>query len=508
MRPVARHAGPIVVWIAIAAFTSTFPAAAAALVAPDDAALDARIAAAGQDVAKLLELAAAAAKSGGGRDAARVWKRVLEIAPDNETARKGLNHQFHDGRWFESHSALAKYKRDEEAQMKGKGLARWKDGWVPAGDVPFLQMAWSKDAKGVWVNPLDAERDAEAARWEAAGYQFRADDNSWVAPEDLENWQGLKWKCGVEWLGMAEANTFHSRVERPWVLAGEHFLVASTCNWEIADLARRNADSVQPELMRLFGTAPARKPRVFVLQSLGQYNTEAGNQGTLWESEAFSSLYGAYFADCCFDLTAKPPQHQPCGVSFWSQDEPDLAVWGPYWVRWAAAQSFVDAIDPSWPAAAAWIAAQGKDDIENFKAPFWGQKKIPRWIRWGAASYVERFMKDPAAAEGADPWAPRKWALEELRKSGGLKKLDEIFAFDVDPANIDDAARLYQSAGLLIAFLLDGATKDEDKDVVAKHRKFQDALKSGTRADVAAACAEIQKALVERESAIKKFAGL
>ena len=42
--------------------------------------------------------------------------------------------------------------------MKGKGLARYKDEWVPEGDVPFLNMGWTKDEKGVWTNPAELAR--------------------------------------------------------------------------------------------------------------------------------------------------------------------------------------------------------------------------------------------------------------------------------------------------------------------------------------------------------------
>src|SRR6187402_1208780 len=102
------------------AFPST-PAAEPALAAQDPA-LDAKITAAGKDVAKLLELANSYV-AGAQEDAAKkVFKKVLELDATNEAAHKGLRHQLYDKKWFESFAELSKYKREEAARMKTKGL--------------------------------------------------------------------------------------------------------------------------------------------------------------------------------------------------------------------------------------------------------------------------------------------------------------------------------------------------------------------------------------------------
>ncbi len=471
-------------------------------VAPDDAALDAKITAAGKDVAKLLELVTGAAES----DATKIYKLVLEIDAKNEAAHKGLRHQQYDGKWFESFAELAKYKREEAAKMKDKGLARFKDAWVPEADVPFLGMGWTKDAQGVWVDPVEAARAKQTAEWKTAGYEFRADDNSWIAPADFEKWRALTWKCGEAWLDMAKANEYHAKLEQPWQLVGEHFEVWSTCDWDGANLARWHADKIHAELVRLFGVEPATKPHFFVLNSLQQYNQAAGNQPILVESEGVSSLHGAYFADGFYDRTAQPPRFLGCGVSYWDRKDQKLAGWGTYWLRWAAAQSFVDAIDPSWNAVGKWIGDGARGDIGTYAEPFWSEKKIPRWLRYGAASYVERFVKNPEAAEGADPWTLRTGAFAEVKKAGGLHKLEDLFAFKLDLNDIANSSRLYHEAGLVVSFLLDGSA--DEKDVGEKHKAFQAALKSGKKAEVAAAADALQKTLVKHQKDIEKFAGL
>jgi hypothetical protein len=242
-----------------------------------------------------------------------------------------------------------------------------------------------------------------------------------------------------------------------------------------------------------------------VLNSLQQYNQAAGGQPILIESEGISSLHGAYFSDGFYDRST-PPRFLGCGVSYWDRKDPKIAGWGPYWLRWAAAQSFVDGIDPSWITVGEWIGAGARGDIAGYAAPFWGEKRIPRWLRYGAASYVERFMKNPEAAEGADPWTLRSFAFAELKKNGGLRKLDDVFAFALNVNDIPGSSRLYDEAGLVVSYLLDGA--EGDKELAQNLTAFKSSLKSGTKADTTAAALELQKTLVKHEGEIKKYAGL
>ena len=79
----------------------------------EDAEVDGQLAAAGKDTAKLMELAASL-KTAGKEDAAKkVLKKVIEIDPNHEAARKELRHHNYDGKWFESYAELSKYRREE-----------------------------------------------------------------------------------------------------------------------------------------------------------------------------------------------------------------------------------------------------------------------------------------------------------------------------------------------------------------------------------------------------------
>ncbi len=474
-------------------------------VAGQDADVDAKIAAAGKDVSKLLELAGSL-NTAQPEAAAKVYKRVLEIDSSNEAAHKGLRHQLYDKKWFESFAELSKYKREEAAKMKEKGLARFKDDWVPEADLPFLQMGWTQGRKGDWQNPVEVARVKQWTDFDAQGYKFRADDSSWIAPDDFPKWEALQWKCGNDWVDMAKANDFHAKPEQAWKLAGEHFDVETTVDWDGANQARWHAEKAYPELVRVFGVEPTRRLHLVVVNGLAQYNQVAGNNPLLPESEGYSSLHGAYFADLYFDPTAKPPQFLGCGVSYWARKDPKDGSWGPLWARWAAAQSFVDAIDPSWNAVGEKLASGGAMEDAAFIASFWTEKRVPKWLRYGAASYVERFMKDPTVAEGADPWGVRTFAFGKLKKDGGLRKLEDVFAFALNINDIPGSTRLYDEAGVLVSYLMDGS--NGDKGIAAKHEAFKNALASGKAADAKAAATALQAELLKHEADIRKFSGL
>ena len=473
--------------------------------AQGDADVDAKIAAAGKDVAKLLELAASLNTAAQPEAAAKVFKRVLEIDANNEAAHKGLRHQLYDKKWFESFAELSKYKREEAARMKEKGLARYKDEWVPEADLPYLSMGWTQGKNG-WENPVEVARAKERADFEARGFRFRPDDSSWIAPDDFPKWEALQWKCGEEWVDMAKANEFHAKPEKAWKLAGEHFDVETTIDWEGANWARWHAEKAYPELVRIFGVEPKTRPRIFVVNGLAQYNQVAGNNPLLPEFEGYSSLHGAYFADLFFDGAAKPPQFRGSGVSYWERKDEKAGSWGPLWVRWAAAQSFCDAIDPSWGAIGERIAGGGATEDAAFIASFWGEKKIPRWFRYGAASYVERFAKDPTVPESGDAWGLRTFAFGEVKKTGGLRKLEDVFAFGLNINDIPNSTRLYHEAGLVVSYLLDGS--GGDKGLAEKHEAFKTALASGKAADAKAAATALQAEILKHDADIRKFAGL
>lgn len=473
-----------------------------------------RIKAAGNDVGRLVALANDWTTQKR-TDAARLaWKRVLELDRENAAARAGLNHVFYDGKWFEGQTALFDYKRAEDARMAKQGLARAGDRWVPVADAPFVRLGWTKDEQGRWLHPLARLRRQQEREMLAKGAQQQ--DLEWVEPADFDTWKKGLWKCGGQWLDTAAANTFHADPKHPWTVAGEHFVVTSTLDREHVEWARFYADRVYDDLVRIFGIAPGQvpsaidllgpqgdRPEVVIWNSLNQYNTFAGGA----ESQGLSSMHFACFCDGLFDDTVKPAAFAGLGCGFWEPGNPALDGYGQHSIRHAAAQSFVEAIDPSWQALG--DAALDTRSAEAKKGTaaaaqsqaFWREKHVPLWLRSGACSYVERWFVESKPAEGVDPRWARKWAMEALRKGGGLRDLGKVFECKLAPADVAGSAQLIQEAGLVVAFVLDGG----DARVQKAHADFQQALRSG--GSTAAAVQELQKALLAAKPALLAFAG-
>lgn len=449
---------------------------------------------AGQDVTKLFALAEWCKENKLRNQERDTYKRVLEIDANNEQAHKALRHHFYDGQWFETYAALSVYKRDEAKRMEEKGLTKVGEEWVAIADAPFLRMGWVKCDDGKYRSQASIDRTAKEKELTAAGWQQQYSE--WVAPEDFAKWEQGLFKCGEEWLEKEKANEYHSQVGRWWIMPGDSIVVRTTCDHDTATWVRFHADQVVPQLVRLFGKQPDTKPNVTVLSSLTQYNLYAGGDQAAGlpatEANGYSSCHFAYFAELQLDFAVTPPEPNQGGVAFWDKNDSALAPFGEYAVRHAAALSWCEAIDPSWDAVSRVMSSPG--DGQFPEPAFWAEKRIPRWMRYGAASYVERY----APIAGAEnPWANRTWAVNNLATHGEPNSFEAIFALQLDPT--DGTGKLLSEAGLVISFILDG----ECKPVVDAQQKLKAMIQRGQ--DTQEAVKELQQALVDNRAAFDTY---
>lgn len=455
---------------------------------------DQKLKAAGTDVAKLFELAEWCKENKLRTQQQDTYKRILELDANNEEAHKALRHHFYDGQWFETYAALSVYKREETKRMEEKGLTKVGEEWIAIADAPYVRMGWTKGEDGKYRSKAAAEKLEREKQLIADGWQQQYLE--WVHPDDFEKWRQGLFKCGDEWLELAKADEYHAQVFRWWVIPTDHFIVRSTCDHATSVLAAANVEVVVPHLVRLFGKQPEAKPFVTVLNSIAQYNTYAAGDpaASLPPSEAngYSSCHFAFFAERQADYSVNPPEPNQGGVAYWDAKDPANAPFGEYAVRHAAALSWIEAIDPSWDAVSRFIASPG--DGQFPEAAFWAEKKIPRWIRYGAASYVERWAP---LSNGANQWANRTWAMQNLATHGALDPFETIFTFALDPAVSN--GKLIGESGLLVSFMLDS----DCKPVRDAQQKLKALLQRGE--SCTEAVAELQQAIVDNKAAFEAY---
>ena len=487
--------------LSLAALTGT-PAIApapAAFVLQDETPLEDQIAACGDDPAKLWELAQTLKTNSKYADARKVMEKVIAIDPEHADARKGLGHQKYDGKWFKSSVELMMFRRKEEKAMREKGLVRLKDEWVPQADAPFLRMEWVKDEAGQWQDPRKLAQLEEEAKMKADGYERQ--DMTWISPDEFDQWDQGLFKCGEEWLTPEAADEWHAQLFRWWTVPSDHFVLASTNTRQGVEYAKIYADAIYGDLVKMYGVEPSEPPLMVILNSLQQFNTFAGgsqDQGVPpAEADGFSSLHHAFYAETFVNMSVQPPQYLGCGAGYWDYS-PNLEAWGKFSIRHAAALSYAEAIDKSWDAISQFYA----NPSGGFQsATFWGEKKIPLWMRFGAANYVETFADDLTGGEGADPTLNRTWAFGHLKNLGGLRPLNEFFAFQRDLNDIPGSTKLIYEGGAIVCFIMMGG----NADVTAKHEAWKDALRAGEGHKEAMTA--LQEALIANEAELKAFLG-
>lgn len=460
-----------------------------------------KIAAAGADVARLWELSRSFDGDQTREEQRAVLARILEVDPDHEGARKGLRHHRYDGRWFETYAELSRYRRAEDARMLAEhGLVRFRDQWILPRDVPFARMGWVREEGGQWTSPVRLTARAREAERTAEGWQQQ--DLTWVHPDDFDKWREGLWKCGDRWLTVEEADRFHSQLGQWWELAGEHYVALGTLDRGGMEWARHYADNTWADLVRLFGLTPRERPELLVLREVDQYNTFAGGDPNAGvdptESTGHSSVHYAYFAEAWFDQQEDRGVYRGSGVCYWDRSDEQLSPFGRHAVRHAAAQSFVEGIDPSWETVS--LILTGGEPFQG--EAFWGEKRVPRWLRYGACAYVERYFRDPDVGEDGNPWWTRDWSIGNIVSQGGLGELEAIFAFQLDSNDIEGSRKRINESGLLVSFILDGGCAP----VIEKHRAFKQALRED--GDAAEAAEALQQAVLENRGSLMRYAGL
>jgi hypothetical protein len=405
-----------------------------------------------------------------------VLRAILKVDDNDKKAHELLGEVSFDGKWFANDKKVEEYKKKQlEAEAKKTGKAIYNGELVDPADLPNLEKGLKK-LDGKWVSAEDYQHISEG---------WTRQDLEWVAPADKPNVEKGLWKCGDKWLSEADANKYHSELGKWWRIPTDHFWLYSTCTREIAKKASLECEHSFSDLMRMFGKAPGGPVTVLVLNSREQYNdVSMGKLGAAVELRGFSSLHGAYLAE----IWQEPFKNgQASGaIAYWDEKA------GALFVRHAAGQAFVEALDPSPKTMKDLMSG---DDPTKLADDFWKEKLVPEWYRYGAANFVEQYLMFSGDAL-------RKWSIGRIAAQGGLDPIEKFLKFELsldDPAKSD---KLILESGLVMAFVLDGKCAP----VTEKLAAFKLALNTGK--DVKKAGEALEDAVKKNEAALRKFAGI
>jgi hypothetical protein len=464
---------------------------------------------AGDDVGKLWKLFQWCQDTKREKEGKAVLKRIVKLDPNHKDANIALGNVFYDGKWFANEKKVEEYKKAQELEQKrAQGLVEWKGQWVPADDVPYLEKGLVRDDSGNWVNAEEAKKLAEG---------WVRQDLDWIPPAQAENVAKNLWKCGDEWLPLDKADEYHAEVGTWWRIAGDRFHVFTTCERDHAtQRMKRELDAAYADLERAYGARPSEPVIVIILRDSSQYGSfAAGDEyeqrpGT--DALGLSSIHHAFFADAAADPVTGA--FLGAGAGYWDGSSETGNKWGVHSVRHALGLSFGEGLDPS-PKT---IERSRKTRMtpDQFWESFYGEKRVPRWFRYGAAAYAERYYRDTTVGMGGDPLWARKWSVQNIVARGGLRQLKQVLEFDLSVEGGPDSEKLINEAGLFVAWLLDGG----NEAAAAKLKAFQAALTAGRERGanpaaakdrekaLAQAIKDLEAVILENEAAIKSFAGI
>jgi hypothetical protein len=452
-----------------------------------------RLAAAEGDAAKLWKVFEWCETRGMEKEGRSVLRKILKLNENDRKAHELLGEVEYDGKWFATEKKVEEYKKkqlEEEAKRTGKAI--YKGELVDPADLPMLERGMVKTEGGDWVSAEDFKKMSEG---------WVKQDLTWVSPEELPNIEKGLWKCGDKWLAEAEADAYHAELGMWWKVPSDNFVIYSTCSRQTVEKIKEECKRAFREFNRVLGKSPATRVPILVLNSAEQYNSFAAGTGRdPIELRGFSSLHGATIAE----VWAEPLREgmSSAGMTYWNVAVEADNIRGPIFVRHAAAQALAEGLDPS-PKTLAAIASQRAGQAVD--DDWWKEKHFPTWFRYGAVSYVERYIADQFVGANGDPDWIRKWSKENLIRVGGLDPIDTILACSLSLEQFDASTKLLNETGLLMHFILDG----KHPPVAEAHGALKAAFKAGKDPKaLKLAFTNLETALKKSEAEFRKFAGM
>lgn len=435
-----------------------------------------------------------------------ILRQILKLDPKHEDANVALGNVKYDDKWFPSQKKVDEYKKEQEAKAakeakpaSSDGLVDYKGQRVPAADVPFLEKGLVKDDSGNWVDGEEYKKLKEG---------WVRQDLEWVSPQEKPNLEKGLWKCGDKWLSLDEANKYHSELYQWWRIPTEHYHLYTTCERAVAlDKLKKTLDAAWEDLSKILPVQPSKPVVVIVLRDDRQYNTCAGGDEEAGipptDTRGLASAHYSFFSEIATDLTG---QFLSPGITYWDTTTDVGNKWGPHAVRSALGMAYTDAVDPSTKSmeAAREAVRKRKQLDRNFLKDYYEEKRLPEWVRTGAATYVERYFIDIFVGQGGNNHWARDWSVSNIVNKGGLRPLKQLLDAKVTIEG-GDTAKLMNEMGLVMAFIVDGKCAS----VTEKFKVLQEALKANKdKKELSAAAQALAEDVMKHETDLRKFAGI
>ena len=412
--------------------------------------LDSFLGPVGDDAEALWELAES--WLGTGQDA---WghvalSKLLRLDPDHAQAREAAGWFGADGQWFRTRTAHERFLRSQDPEIAAaRGHVLHRGAWIHPDERVHANRGWTKDfGRGLWLSGTERRRLLEG---------WCLQDLTWIEPEKAHRTDRREWLVGDEWVDLATAEAHHADLSDPWRIPAGPVILNTTLDRATAWRAAEHAGRAIEDLQLVFGAQPVLPIEVTVLRDEEQvdrlaFGSPDGSRPPTHVGR-LHTIHSAFLAERWFRYAGGELEHAAQGVGLWDVTVPHGDAYGVHATRLATGLSYVDALDPSPKAVRRALAkGVGTDFVDRHAR----EKKLPEWLRWGGAVYAERFFRDPDAPADGDPFWARAWSLENLAALGGLRELEHVLAFELDPDDREESRRLLLEVGLLVAFLVDG----------------------------------------------------
>ena len=432
-------------------------------------------------------------------DGAAAATSLLPLDPSDSEGHLALGHVQAHGHWFmdEARADLFDYLQDS-AKAEARGWAERDGLYWQSTDVARLSKGERLDFfTGHWSTSKERRKHGEDGVRQ---------DALWVPKEALAHLQKGEWHLDGEWLSAQEADRRHTRVETPWELMGLHAALETTVDRATAERALSEMATCVRDLERTLGVVPALPLEVVLLRDEEQFDRYAfGDPDGLRGPHHVGRqhvIHNAVFAESRYRRQGRKSAYAGAGVGLWDVHVPNGDAYGRHSARLAYALSWIDAIDPSRKATKR--AAKKGITGEYFEA-FSSEKKLPEWLRVGAAVYVERFFHDDTVEltenPDADRWWARDWSLTNLESVGGMGEAEAVFSQGMDPDDREGSRAFMLRAGALMSFMLDGDCEAVSEAHAAMCREFKAGrlLPKHTKA--------LERAIIEHAEELREFAG-